>query len=91
MDIPDFPRTISDTRRLWFVCSVTGMTKRGVEICYRLFDLGKSPLAVANLFRISLVSARKRLGMWKALGGKERPAVDLDALPRRVFYLDYDD
>jgi hypothetical protein len=81
-DSPGHPYSSYDDGRL---------TKRGVEICYRLFDLGKSPLAVANLFRISLVSARKRLGMWKALGGKERPAVDLDALPRRVFYLDYDD
>jgi len=41
------------------------LTKRGVEICYRLYDLGKSPLAVAYLMHISLKAAtkRKRLAM----------------------------
>ena len=48
------------------------LTKRGVEICYRLFDAGKSPLAVAYLMDISLRAARQRERLWRALGGLNR-------------------
>ena len=67
------------------------LTKRGVEICYRLFDLGKSPMAVAHLIRISLAAARNRRKMWQAVGGENRPKVDISSLPRRKFYAWYDD
>ena len=67
------------------------LTKRGVEICYRLFDMGKSAIAVAHLTGLSLTAARKRKKMWGAVGGISRPKVDIDTLPRRKFYARYDD
>jgi hypothetical protein len=59
------------------------LTKRGVEICYRLFDLGKSEMAVAHLLRLSLVAVKKRKKMWVKAGGKARKKADIDALPGR--------
>lgn len=48
------------------------LTKRGVEICYRLFDMGKSPLAVAYLMGISLRAAQHRKKSWDSSGGAKR-------------------
>jgi hypothetical protein len=48
------------------------LTKQGVEICYRLFDLGKSTMAVAHLTGLSLRAARKRRQMWTTLGAADR-------------------
>jgi hypothetical protein len=48
------------------------LTKRGVEICYRLYDLGKSPLVVAYLMHISLKAAINRKKLWQAAGGLKR-------------------
>lgn len=79
---PDHPLNQYDDKRL---------TKRGEEICYRLFDRGQSPMAVAHLMEISLRSAKKRQSMWAQMGGIARPAVDLDLLPRRKFYRRDDD
>ncbi len=62
------------------------LTKRGVEICYRLFDMGKSTLAVAHLADLSLIAARKRQWMWKALGGVNRMKADIGTIPHRKFY-----
>lgn len=59
------------------------LTKRGVEICYRLFDLGKSEMAVAHLMRLSLLATRKRRKMWTKLGGKSRKRGEIDTLPSR--------
>lgn len=67
------------------------LTQRGEEICYRLFDKGKLPMAVAHLLGISLKAARKRHGMWRASGGAGRLSVDLSNLPERKFYRRYDD
>jgi len=67
------------------------LTLRGIEVCYRLFDLGKSPLAVAYLMRISLQAAKRRQGMWLAAGGSGRVQQDVSAMPIRRFYRDYDD
>ena len=67
------------------------LTARGVEICYRLFDLGRSVTAVAYLTGLSLEAARSRHTRWAGLGGAGRPPVDLDALPERKFYARYDD
>ncbi|WP_231468208.1 hypothetical protein [Novosphingobium sp. CECT 9465] len=52
------------------------LTPRGVETCYLLFDMGKSPLAVAHLMDLSLATARRRARLWKAAGGskRERPS-----------------
>lgn len=67
------------------------LTKLGAEICYRLFDMGKSPLAVAHLARMSLASARHRRQLWTVTGGKKRQRIDLADLPRRKFYRTDDD
>jgi hypothetical protein len=57
------------------------LTRRGVEICYRLFDAGKSLMAVAHLMGLSLHAARKRHTRWLERGGKRRPKIDFDKLP----------
>jgi hypothetical protein len=67
------------------------LTKRGVEICYRLFDNDKSAMAVAHLTGLSLIAARKRRRMWDSLGGKDRTKVDLATIPHRKFYGQHDD
>jgi hypothetical protein len=67
------------------------LTKRGVEICYRLFDRGKSTMAVAHLTGLTLVAARKRHRMWTASGGVDRAKVDIATIPRRKFYARHDD
>jgi hypothetical protein len=54
------------------------LTKRGVEICYKLFDLGKSPTAVAYLMGMTLRSAeRRRLG-WIKSGGLHRVQAEVE-------------
>jgi hypothetical protein len=55
------------------------LTARGVEVCYRLLDAGKSPMAVAHLMRISLASATRRKRMWEAAGGTDRERHDFSA------------
>jgi hypothetical protein len=67
------------------------MTKRGVEICYRLFDGGLSDMATAHLMGISLVAVRKRRCAWLVQGGSVRLPVDIATLPRRKFYRSHDD
>jgi len=53
------------------------LTKRGVEICYRLFDLGKSPMAVAYLMGMTLRSAERRHRSWGRAGGRERTRAEV--------------
>jgi hypothetical protein len=53
------------------------LTRRGVEICFRLFDLGKSPMAVAYLMYISAKAARRRYRQWLKLGGRARRRTEL--------------
>jgi uncharacterized protein YutE (UPF0331/DUF86 family) len=48
------------------------LTKRGIEVCFGLFDLGKSPLAVAHLMDISLDAIKQRHKQWVRAGGKAR-------------------
>lgn len=48
------------------------LTKRGVEICYRLYDMGKSPMAVAYLMGMTLRSAQNRQKGWLKAGGTDR-------------------
>jgi hypothetical protein len=62
------------------------LTERGVEVCYRLFDVDKPPIAVAHMMRLSLRATSKRFKMWKAAGGKRRKTVDFSKLPIRKFY-----
>jgi hypothetical protein len=67
------------------------LTRRGIEICYRLFDAGKSLMAVAHLMGLSLQAVRKRYKLWLEHGGKQRPKIDFDKLPKRKFYRRNDD
>jgi len=53
------------------------LTARGVEICYRLYDLGKSPIAVAYLMRITLRSAERRKHSWTKAGGLDRTRAEV--------------
>jgi hypothetical protein len=48
------------------------LTPRGTEICYRLFDAGKTRYAVATLMDISFGAATHRLDAWKKVGGVNR-------------------
>ena len=48
------------------------LTGRGAEICYRLYDLGRSPIAVAYLMGVTLRSAERRRLSWLKAGGPER-------------------
>lgn len=48
------------------------LTKRGEEICYRLYDHGKSPIAVAYLMGMGLRSAQRRRQGWLRAGGLQR-------------------
>lgn len=61
------------------------LTKRGEELCYRLFDKRMSEAAIAHLIGISLSSARKRKQMWQAIGGFKRTRKNLLTLPNRKF------
>lgn len=62
------------------------LTERGIEICYRLFDLGRSPMAVAHLMRISLRATVKRRKMWRTAGGNARAKRDVSTMKMRKFY-----
>ncbi|MDR9764209.1 hypothetical protein RJJ37_32115 [Rhizobium redzepovicii] len=67
------------------------LTRRGQEVCYRLFDQGLSPEAVAHLMGLKLASARIRQRRWLDIGGKKRQPVDFSKLPERKYYRRDDD
>ncbi|NTG56136.1 hypothetical protein G6K94_21640 [Agrobacterium rhizogenes] len=67
------------------------LTRRGQEVCYRLFDQGLSATAVAHLMGLNLTSARIRQRRWLDIGGKHRPPVDFSKLPERKYYRCDDD
>ncbi|MBZ9649903.1 hypothetical protein K9B33_20425 [Sphingobium sp. 3R8] len=67
------------------------LTPRGVEICYRLFDMGKSAMAVAHLMDLSLASARARERQWQGLGGGNRSRKNLQDIPAAKIRLRYED
>jgi hypothetical protein len=54
------------------------LTERGVEVCYRLFDAGKSRYAVGALMEISFSAAKHRYELWLELGGAKRTLQPLD-------------
>ena len=56
------------------------LTPRGAEICYRLFDAGKSRYAVADLMGISFGAANHRYGSWLKAGGAQRRRMPLSNL-----------
>lgn len=45
------------------------LTKRGVEVCHRLFSLGLSTFAVSYVMHISYRAVAKRRRKWEQLGG----------------------
>jgi DNA-binding NarL/FixJ family response regulator len=53
-------------------------TPRGVEVCYRLFDAGKTRYSVAEAMNISFGAATHRLDAWKKAGGRDRKRMRLD-------------
>ena len=57
------------------------LTKRGVEICYRLFDIGKRPIAVAYLMGIGLRAAERRYEGWLKAGGHQRVRTEIKRYP----------
>ncbi len=54
------------------------LSERGVEICYRLFDEGKTPYAVGHAMLIEFGSAAHRFKNWEKLGGTNRKKSKLD-------------
>ena len=52
-------------------------TPRGVEICYRLFEAGKTRYGVAAAMSISHKAATHRYGAWKKVGGANRTKMAL--------------
>jgi DNA-binding NarL/FixJ family response regulator len=54
------------------------LTERGIEICYRMFDAGKSRYAVATAMSISFSAAEHRIARWHQLGGAQRSPQSLD-------------
>jgi hypothetical protein len=60
------------------------LNPRGIEIAYRLFDQGKSTLAVGYLMHISKKALEAHYKTWLKLGGKDRPAVELPDLYERL-------
>ncbi|KQW81823.1 hypothetical protein [Brevundimonas sp. Root1279] len=48
------------------------LTPRGVEVCYRLFDAGKTRYAVSEAMGISYGAATYRYGAWEKEGGPDR-------------------
>ncbi|MGB6534686.1 MAG: hypothetical protein WBF58_01845 [Xanthobacteraceae bacterium] len=54
------------------------LSRRGIEVCYRLFDEGKTRYAVKRLLDISYGAATHRFHAWEKLGGKNRKREPLD-------------
>lgn len=54
------------------------LTKRGAEVCYRLFDAGKSRNAVAGAMGITFTAANYRYDLWQEEGGVDRVQRPLD-------------
>jgi hypothetical protein len=49
------------------------LTDRGLEVCYRLFDQGKTIYAVKEAMKISYGAAKYRQDTWTKAGGMDRP------------------
>ncbi len=75
--VPDSSKTLDfdpkDPSNKHIVGGVEKFTGRGVEICYRLFDIGKTRYAVSELMNIAFGAANHRFKAWEKLGGINRP------------------
>jgi hypothetical protein len=67
-----------DPRNKYSVGGLNKLTPRGIEVCYRLFDAGKTRYAVCQLIEISFGAATHRLEAWKKLGGASRDRQSLE-------------
>lgn len=84
---PRFPLNFRPAPRSYkdeYIPPTGHLTPRGVEICFRLYDLGKSPLAVAWAMGISLAAAKNRQRGWLAAGGSDRTLVELERFDMRT-------
>ena len=54
------------------------LSPRGVEVCYRLFDQGKTRYAVSQALDISYGAATHRFHAWEKLGGTDRKRQPID-------------
>jgi hypothetical protein len=54
------------------------LSRRGIEVCYRLFDAGKTRYAVKELLGMSYGAATHRYHAWEKLGGKSRKRQPLE-------------
>jgi hypothetical protein len=56
------------------------LTPRGEEICYRMFDAGKTRYAVHEAMEISFGAANYRFERWQKIGGSSRSKKSLSGL-----------
>jgi hypothetical protein len=78
---PRFPANHRPGRQAYvddYIAPTGHLTKRGVEICYRLFDLSKSPMAVAYLMGMTLRTAERRQRSWIKAGGLQRVRAEVE-------------
>lgn len=69
-----------ELRPVGYEAQQTGhLTPQGVEICYRLFDLGKSPLAVAFLMGSAYAPPITRRGAGVKPAGRAVPPRETEA------------
>ncbi|ATQ70272.1 hypothetical protein CQW49_06955 [Methylosinus trichosporium OB3b] len=61
-----------DPANKYEVGGIEKLTKRGIEICYRYFDAGKTRYAVSELMNISFGAANHRYKAWEKAGGVNR-------------------
>ncbi|APL95497.1 hypothetical protein [Sphingobium indicum] len=54
------------------------LSPRGVEVCYRLYDQGKTRYAVSQALKISYGAATHRFHAWEKLGGVNRQRQPLE-------------
>lgn len=67
-----------DPRNKYEIGGLMKLTERGVEICYRLFDAGKTRYAVKEMMDISFGAADHRFKAWEKAGGFNRQKMPLD-------------
>ena len=61
-----------DPRNKQDIGGVEKLSDRGIEVCYRLFDSGKTRYAVSTLMGISFGAANHRYQAWQKAGGIKR-------------------
>ncbi|MBY3575411.1 hypothetical protein HFN65_31225 [Rhizobium laguerreae] len=67
-----------DPRNKYEIGGLMKLTERGIEICYRLFDAGKTRYAVKELMDISFGASDHRFKAWEKAGGINREKMPLD-------------